>query len=63
MKDGTRGWMTVGQLREMLIEIPGECMLTPLEDNKLHISSLDRKNKVGQIDFIKEVAVMEKQAA
>lgn len=58
MKDGDRGWISVKALRELLIEIPGEYMVTPLNNNHLHVANSGRGKHLGDIDFITEKAKM-----
>ena len=54
MKDGTRGWISVKVLREMLIEVPGDTMMTPIGDNKLVLRDSKRNANRGEIDLITE---------
>jgi len=58
MKVGSRGWMTVKKLRELLIEIPGDFMVTTLDDGVVHIADSERAVKQGIIDFKEEKAKM-----
>lgn len=58
MKDGSRGWMTVKELRNLLIEVPGDYMVLPYEEKQLYITDSTRKKNLGVVDFIDEKVKM-----
>jgi len=54
MKKGTRGWISVAKLRELLIEVPGDRMVTPVNDDRLAVYDSGTKVDLGKIDFLEE---------
>lgn len=54
MKIGSRGWITVRELRNFLIELPGDWTVTPLKEHALHLAGDDKSTKMGEIDFSAE---------
>jgi len=63
MKKGERGWISVAKLRELLIEVPGDRMVTPLDDNRLLVYDSTTKVDLGKIDFIEEKSQIKELAS
>lgn len=57
-----RGWISVAKLREILIEVPGDLMLTPDGTAKLHLATKDEFEKAGTIKLIDETAELTEAA-
>jgi hypothetical protein len=55
MKKGTRGWISVKNLRNELIELPPNWMITPLDDQKsLHIADVTTDETMAKYDLMTE---------
>ena len=70
MKIDDRGWISVKKLRELLIEVPGDYLVTPYKDKLLYISDTHTetgkpRKHVGDVEFMEEKVtyLAEKEAA
>lgn len=55
MKDGSRGWISVKNLRNELIELPPDWMLSPKDDDKsLYIYDAERREEMGMYNLMTE---------